>query len=365
MPYKNAYKNNAQATPESHCAHVGDAAMIAHVSNMPLAAIPPVDAGRRQEAEDMNDLVRRAAGQKVTAKKPLAVRTNDGLTQHVGSQQRTNEIIETQVKMRAMRGSQSLAKLTPFHKSEKTEHWTKKNPTIADVLDLLWHEWKSKGKPQGFMRWVEEHSGQYLEQKIPHQMVNQFFSGLVYLGVRRRTEHLLTVSGGKLYQQGQLFDTQQIESIWEEGVAIFVMSPSGDLFAGPQATGEFHHSSFLGGKKVAAAGEMVAHAGALKLLTGKSGHYRPASELLVNAVKRLTQLGLREISYKVRVYPKDNKNLPLRNADPNCLDPWTTKKVKVGDSAPVYLTAFEFVRSHQNYSIWGYDELTSIVGAPA
>lgn len=43
-----------------------------------------------------------------------------------------------------------------------------------------------------------------------------------------------------------------------------------------RAYGEFHHSSFLSGKKVAAAGEIKIEKGIIKLVTDESGHYKPS-----------------------------------------------------------------------------------------
>ena len=61
-----------------------------------------------------------------------------------------------------------------------------------------------------------------------------------------------------------------------EGKAIFVMDETGRFFASKrQARGEFHHSSFLAGEPVAAAGEITVDQGVVKAVTLKSGHYKP------------------------------------------------------------------------------------------
>ena len=39
--------------------------------------------------------------------------------------------------------------------------------------------------------------------------------------------------------------------------------------------GEFHHSSFLSGEKVAAAGDIIIKDGVIKQVTNNSGHYTP------------------------------------------------------------------------------------------
>lgn len=87
------------------------------------------------------------------------------------------------------------------------------------------------------------------------------------------------------------FDTQTYTTAHSgDGWAIFVVSTEGKLYAGSHITGEFHHSSFLSGGAVIAAGELVADDGNIKFITAKSGHYGPAAENLRAMVTRLTQI---------------------------------------------------------------------------
>lgn len=66
------------------------------------------------------------------------------------------------------------------------------------------------------------------------------------------------------------------------------MSDDGRIFASlfhePQ---KFHHSSFLGGKPVASAGEIVVEKGIIKEVTRKSGHYQPKDISNIQLKKRL------------------------------------------------------------------------------
>ena len=51
---------------------------------------------------------------------------------------------------------------------------------------------------------------------------------------------------------------------------------------------KFHHSSFLAGEKVAAAGEIIIENGIIKEITNGSGHYRPdISYVKANILKEL------------------------------------------------------------------------------
>lgn len=60
---------------------------------------------------------------------------------------------------------------------------------------------------------------------------------------------------------------------------MFVMDEHGNLYASNvQIVGQLHHSSFLGGRPVAGAGEIVVQNGRPVLISRKSGHYRPLDE---------------------------------------------------------------------------------------
>jgi hypothetical protein len=56
------------------------------------------------------------------------------------------------------------------------------------------------------------------------------------------------------------------------------MDPQGQIYLGKQSIMEFHHSSFLGGQDVAAAGELEVIDGTIVFHSRKSGHYRPDQE---------------------------------------------------------------------------------------
>ncbi len=75
---------------------------------------------------------------------------------------------------------------------------------------------------------------------------------------------------------GAPFSTRIHKTVFSgEGWAIFVVDLEGNLYAGSHEEGKFHHSSFLSGRPVQAAGEMVVEDGIPKVVTCKSGHYQP------------------------------------------------------------------------------------------
>jgi hypothetical protein len=74
------------------------------------------------------------------------------------------------------------------------------------------------------------------------------------------------------------------------GWGIFVVSPTGDIYSASHILGKLHHSSFLGGRPVMAAGELVCDDGVLKVITAKSGHYIPSPEDLLRFVRQFPEI---------------------------------------------------------------------------
>lgn len=120
--------------------------------------------------------------------------------------------------------------------------------------------------------------------------------GVEYLSKAQLEAHRLVVHDGKLYKSnGQLFDTAAGKSHWGAGEsrAIFVMDKHGNLYASNHhAVGQFHHSSFLGGKPVAGAGELMVTNGKLKFISDQSGHYRPPPQAMQQVIDALEDAGM-------------------------------------------------------------------------
>jgi hypothetical protein len=103
-----------------------------------------------------------------------------------------------------------------------------------------------------------------------------------YMSARELEEYRLFIKDGRLHQasDGLPFDTSAATTLHSgQGRAMFVMDRHGNLFASNrQVHGQLHHSSFLAGREVAGAGELVVEKGVPKLFSRKSGHYRPLDE---------------------------------------------------------------------------------------
>ena len=113
-----------------------------------------------------------------------------------------------------------------------------------------------------------------------------------YLDEAEREDYKLHVDEDGLLRDadGDLFDTTHAGSIWhpQGGRAIVVMDQHGDIFASQQQIeGHFHHSSFLGGEPVGAAGELGVKDGNVQLISNNSGHYQPTKTNTYDFIKHL------------------------------------------------------------------------------
>ena len=116
-----------------------------------------------------------------------------------------------------------------------------------------------------------------------------------YIGSEQDLKKFVVRAGATL-QYGdppQPFDTSgMLSKASGAGFAIFVMDAEGNIYAGQHRVGLFHHSSFLAGRAVAAAGEMKVSGGTLVELTGKSGHYAPTDDQMHQMLQELAGAGV-------------------------------------------------------------------------
>jgi hypothetical protein len=126
---------------------------------------------------------------------------------------------------------------------------------------------------------------------------NRYFrpNTVEYLSSEDLEKHRLFVKDGLIYsaRDGLPFDTTSAGTVWNQGRAIYVVDQHGNLYASlVQQVGRFHHSSFLGGKPVASAGEIEVRDGVLNMINRKSGHYQPDEEQLSRIRGILEEQGL-------------------------------------------------------------------------
>lgn len=125
-----------------------------------------------------------------------------------------------------------------------------------------------------------------------------------YLLEQQRLVHLVTVAAGRLEQGGNLLDTSEATN--PEGAYIYVMDGDGRIFAAPSSV-VHHHSAFLAGNPVAAAGAITVDNGRLTEVCDQSGHYMPPIEYSKQLLAELKSRGV-DVSGVTRQYQGGKKS---------------------------------------------------------
>lgn len=136
------------------------------------------------------------------------------------------------------------------------------------VLSDTFKAWRDGAGPPDESFW------EYLNINPPYNATMVKYYGNTPNAEKRR----MVFKAGKLHRvsDDSLFDSQALSTAFSgSGWAIFVVSPDGKLYAHKHKVGVFHHSTFLSGSAVMAAGELVVQQGVVKCITAKSGHYAP------------------------------------------------------------------------------------------
>ncbi len=110
----------------------------------------------------------------------------------------------------------------------------------------------------------------------------------------RRAYRMEFDNGGRLIKpDGTPYDTTGASNFSGTDKGIFVVSPDGQLYSSTEyPVGEFHHSSFLSGKPVAAAGELEVQNGQIVGISDRSGHYQPEPEMTAQFLRYLEWKGV-------------------------------------------------------------------------
>ena len=105
-----------------------------------------------------------------------------------------------------------------------------------------------------------------------------------------------------------LFDTANSKAAFGDRPkkAIWVQGPSGRFYSSNESkVGKFHHSSFLAGREVKAAGDWQVDQGKLVTISATSGHYRPPLEALWGALVDLNATSRQILGFGAVVEVKD------------------------------------------------------------
>lgn len=158
------------------------------------------------------------------------------------------------------------------------------------ILNIHWQVWARIKSPLNFFTWlnaklrertVEDSKIADLYREIWKKSIDKqtvpfkdwrksinSISKVIYLNEKERKRYIVKIQDGKLYNK----ETGNAITTNEHGL-IFVRGYDNRLYAGPYVRGTFHHSSFLSGRRVKAAGELFCNNGKLVKITDLCGHY--------------------------------------------------------------------------------------------
>lgn len=201
-----------------------------------------------------------------------------------------------------------------------------------------------KANATNFGKWLDDLEGPDVQDVI--KLINSWkesdaaldqMDGMVrYLDMERRQKYVLEPgSDGLLYFRDSFestvkferkpFDTSMSTAAYggRSQRAIWVQGPSGRFYSSNESeAGKFHHSSFLAGRDVKAAGDWKVTQGKLMGISAISGHYHPTLDSLKQALVDLQAVSRQLVSWggNVECYKKDNTPvvIPIRGFLDNC-----------------------------------------------
>jgi len=190
-----------------------------------------------------------------------------------------------------------------------------------------YREWVASGTTVGFFKWLDKGKGKDLDlEECPREKLER--SSVTYFTAKERAEwevefvqdeegNVLCVwkndSSDGDHEAGDLVDTPGRKyplCCYSAGLPtkyIYVVDADNRLYTHPKKTGFFHHSSFLSGGIVHAAGGLVIEDGELLVVNGSSGHYKPSTRMLESLFGFYEEeYGLDPSSYRM-VHPRTRK----------------------------------------------------------
>ncbi|MEX1041558.1 MAG: hypothetical protein WDZ51_13050 [Pirellulaceae bacterium] len=209
--------------------------------------------------------------------------------------------------------------------SEKlgTSLWKKRRETVQALQDYIVRTDGDVEAGDYFGRDVDAH-GQNEDQNAVAQGVQQWYTDKATRrqfklsfrsGLANRWD--LSPNGGKTALR--LYDTDQWGDNLEKNMSLFAMDVKGRIYAsGREGEQQLKHSSFLAGARVLAAGTIRIERGQIVGISGKSGHYKPTVQQMLNVLERLR-------AYQVNLNPvtvyRENYKGDYQHANPRDFEP--------------------------------------------
>lgn len=166
---------------------------------------------------------------------------------------------------------------------DQYKNFDSKNPkeNLKQTMERTWEECgRNRHKFYNIMK--DEFSQ---SPHIPKEWIGKNFKNVKYLTPEERQDYKLTIKDGLLYQGEELFDTSKMHSKGSIGKAAFIITSEGEILAAEHKGGEFHHSSFMSGERVAMAGMIEVKDGKIMEINNVSGHYKPGEHNMVHGLQ--------------------------------------------------------------------------------
>lgn len=214
-------------------------------------------------------------------------------------------------------------------KAMETSYWLEaadRKHRYGSRLKPYYQEWLASGTNLHFFQWLDEGPGKDLDlPNMPRRKLRQ--SRVRYLTesecaefevefVQEDESDEVLLCWKRDSSDGHHLAGEEIDApskcclFYRLGIPmdyIYVVDMQYRLFVHEKEKGIFHHSSFLSGKAVRAAGGIVIKEGTLIAVNGNSGHYKPSARMLHNVFQLYEdEHGLDKDSYML-VEPRTRK----------------------------------------------------------
>lgn len=114
---------------------------------------------------------------------------------------------------------------------------------------------------------------------------------VVYLSPEQRANYELRPKDGLLFRKDGIIPVDTKLSYGNRSL-LYVISEDKKIYSGRGAKYILHHSSFLAGGDVIAAGKLMTSNGKVIYISNNSGHYRPSAQYLLQAIRHFHDLGV-------------------------------------------------------------------------
>jgi hypothetical protein len=170
--------------------------------------------------------------------------------------------------------------LRAFHKAWKHEMAQQEAP-----------RGRSRSEDASFFHWLDHGNGQHVE--LPECSQKELRTTRVeYCTPEQRKRYELQLVQREEGVRVQYAASGRLVHTDERSKWIFVMDLSGRMYLGRKRKGRFHHSSFVSGAPISAAGKIIIKSGVIVAIEPHSGHFKPRLESLLALCSMLETHGV-------------------------------------------------------------------------